>query len=509
MLLRRLVLAVLLCVAATGAFAAGGRARHVVVVVWEGMRPEFVNEKDTPTLWALGSRGVVFENQHPVFASLTAANGAALFTGAYPAHAGIVGDMEYRPEVDPLKPAPTEEFQTVRQGDQALRGRYIGVATLPEILRLHGRTTAVAGSKDVALLADRGKGPTVFAGRTLPENLLADLVKVQGDFPELVAEQPNRDDWTKRALVEAMWSKGVPDLSLLWLAEPELSQLRTGVGAAHSLAMIRNADQDLARVLRALDERQQLETTDILVVSDHGCSTISAVVDVADSLHAAGIEAHREFTTAPKRGDVLVVGNGGSVFVYVAGHDDAMVKRIVEFFQGWNRTGVIFTRKAMAGTFALAQIHNDAPGAPDALVSLRWTAEKNEAGAPGLVFSDVSNYGAGQGVYGSLSRFDQHSTMLAAGPDFRAGVVDHLPTGNVDLAPTILWILGSKPPKPMDGRVLTEALTMAGPKIKSYEPGRAEATATLEKTAWHQYLSFTEVNGVVYFDEGNGAQTAK
>ena len=35
-----------------------------------------------------------------------------------------------------------------------------------------------------------------------------------------------------------------------------------------------------------------------------------------------------------------------------------------------------------------------------------------------------------------------HNTLVAAGPDFRAGVRDPLPSANTDLAPTILWILG-------------------------------------------------------------------
>jgi len=34
--------------------------RHIVVVVWDGMRPDFVSEKTTPTLWKLAGEGVTF-----------------------------------------------------------------------------------------------------------------------------------------------------------------------------------------------------------------------------------------------------------------------------------------------------------------------------------------------------------------------------------------------------------------------------------------------------------------
>lgn len=495
--------------AASVASAAGAKARHVVVMVWDGMRPDFVNETDTPNLSALAARGVTFENHHPTYASLTEGNGAVLFTGMYPGRTGILGDLEYRPEIDALKPVHPEEFEVVRKGDDVYDRAYVHAATVPEILRSRGRKTAVAGAKGIALLADRVTGPNIFAGHAFPGDLLGTVMKLHGDFPEQIAEQPSRDDWTTSAMIDPLWRTGVPDFSLLWLAEPDLAQHRTGVGSVHSLAMIHEADVNLGRILKELERRQVLATTDIMVVSDHGFSTISAVVDAAESLQAAGIDARREFTNAPKRGDVLVVGNGGAVFVYVAGHDEAMIRRVVTNFQGWNRTGVIFTKRSQPGTFSLAQIRNDAPSAPDVMVSLRWTADKNDAGVPGMIFSDVSAFGAGQGMHCTLSRFDMHNMLIAAGPDFREGVTDHLPSGNVDLAPTILWIMGVKPPKAMDGRVLTEALTFAGPKIKSFEPGRVEARVQLEKAEWRQYLNFTEVNGVTYFDEGNGEQISK
>ena len=490
-------------------------ARHVVVVVWDGLRPDFVNEKNTPTLFKLAQEGVNFEDHHAAYPSLTEANGTVLATGDYPGHNNILGDTEYRPEIELLGAVHMEELLTARKGDQAMHGHYLGAATVAEILRQAKRPTVVAGAKGVALMADRADraanatGVTLFAGRAIPPGVLNEITNLQGDFPELVAEQPGRNDWTTSALIGPLWAKGVPDYTLLWLNEPDLAQHRTGVGSEHSLTMLRNADDNLGRVLSALEAKGVRDLTDVLVVSDHGFSTITAVVDVADSLQRAGLDAHRQFDAAPKSGQVVVVGNGGSALVYVIGHSDRIVRQVVNFFQGWNNTGVIFTRKAVPGTFALEQVHADAPDAPDVLVSLRWTAEKNDVGVPGMVYSDVSDYGAGQGMHCSLSRFDMHNTLIAAGPDFRSGIVDHLPTGNVDVAPTVLWLLGVKPAKPMDGRVLTEALTIRGPKIKSYEPGHIEASADWGAASWRQYLNSTEVNGVVYYDEGNGQQTAR
>ena len=93
-----------------------------------------------------------------------------------------------------------------------------------------------------------------------------------------------------------------------------------------------------------------------------------------------------------------------------------------------------------------------------------------------------------------------HNTLIAAGPDFRQGWADETASGNIDLAPTILWILGVPRLAPMDGRVLLEAM-----------PGRVlEGTVSQEvlraenpETGWKQYLKVSRVGKTEYFDEGN------
>jgi hypothetical protein len=161
---------------------------------------------------------------------------------------------------------------------------------------------------------------------------------------------------------------------------------------------------------------------------------------------------------------------------------------------------VIFSRAALEGTFPLEQVRVNSADAPDLLVSMKWSADTNRYGAPGLFISDSKK----KGSHGSLSPFDMHNTLVAAGPDFKTGFRDQLPTGNADLAPTILWILGIPPPQPMDGRVLSEALT------DTVEPGAIPRQTTIEASHdgerfhWRQHLKFSAVGGAIYFDEGNG-----
>jgi phosphonoacetate hydrolase len=52
--------------------------------------------------------------------------------------------------------------------------------------------------------------------------------------------------------------------------------------------------------------------------------------------------------------------------------------------------------------------------------------------------------------------------MVAAGPGFRRGARVEAPSGNIDLTPTILRLLGLPVPESLEGRVLSEAFADGG-----------------------------------------------
>ena len=102
-----------------------------------------------------------------------------------------------------------------------------------------------------------------------------------------------------------------------------------------------------------------------------------------------------------------------------------------------------------------------------------------------------------------------HNTLIATGPDFRKGFVDELPTGNADLAPTILSILGIKDPGSMDGRILQEALVGDGTHVLAPESTTLKAACDVGFRHWEQYLKLTKMGNQVYFDEGDGDSVIK
>ena len=118
---------------------------------------------------------------------------------------------------------------------------------------------------------------------------------------------------------------------------------------------------------------------------------------------------------------------------------------------------------------------------------------------------------AGKGTHATLSRFDMHNTLIAAGPDFKRGRNGRFTKGNVDLAPTILQILGIKPPHQMDGRILSEAVAgahIAVAERRKPEAKSIEARKHFPSGTWRQSLQISRVGSTIYLDEGNGAFVA-
>jgi len=485
------------------------RGEHVVVVVWDGMRPDFVSEQNTPALWKLAQRGVIFRNHHSIYPSATIVNGTAINTGVYANRSGILANHDYRPAINPRSSIDVENARVIRKGDELSGGKYIAVQTIAEIIHNGGGKTAIATAKTVGLLFDRHaesrSEQNIFAGESAPAEAVTEIAKTLGAFPA-ATEPSQRDVWTTKALTDFLWEKELPTFSLLWLSEPDDTEHKTAPGAPPAIAAIKSSDDNLARVLAALDRRNARSTTDIFVVSDHGFSTIARSIDVPKILRNAGFDAVTELTSEPKNGQIMIVGNGGTVLFYVIGHDAAVTRRLVEFLQQTDFAGVLFSRLPMEGTFTLEKAKIDNEHAPDVEMSFRWTGDKNQFGAEGMIDADWQR-AAGKGTHATLSKFDMHNLLIAAGPDFRRAATDELPTGNVDLAPTVLRILGIESPAAMDGRILTEAMSTSETAPSQPAKETMETTKKFPEGTWRQHLQISRIGSTTYFDEGNGAFT--
>jgi len=169
---------------------------------------------------------------------------------------------------------------------------------------------------------------------------------------------------------------------------------------------------------------------------------------------------------------LVIAVNGGSDYIYVPDHDPALVKKTVAFLQGRAEVGPIFVDGkygAIPGTMPLGAIHaeNAAGKSPDIIFSYDYDENAVLEGASGTEMCGILLGNTYRGMHGSFSPRDVHNMMVAAGPDFRAGFKDPLPSGNVDVAPTVALILGLPLPH-AQGRPLLETL-VGGAAVEDYK----------------------------------------
>ena len=308
--------------------------------------------------------------------------------------------------------------------------------------------------------------------------------------------------WTQRVLREYVLPELAPAVVINWITEPDHTQHTLGVGSPAAREALRHADREIAQVLAALDGLGMAAETDVFVASDHGFTTNSAGVDVARELIDAELKAGADSA------DVVLASSGQAVGLHVAGRDRERIARIARFVQSRDWGGVLFTagleagdpRGAAAGTFSLDVIHaaNGERG-PDLLVTFPWTSGTNAFGVPGTDLACVSG-GATlfASDHGGMSPWNVRNTLLAWGPDFKRGATVRAPAGNVDVASTILALLGIDGGPGMDGRVLVEALA-GGPDAE--QVAADTITHTVDAGAYRAALQVSTAGGRRYVDK--------
>jgi len=120
---------------------------------------------------------------------------------------------------------------------------------------------------------------------------------------------------------------------------------------------------------------------------------------------------------------------------------------------------------AIPGTLSMAMVNLENAtrqnnGQPDVVVSFNWDYTATVQGMPGIEFEST---GGQRGMHGSFGTSDVHNTLIANGPSFQPATTIANPSGNVDVAPTVAYVLGLVMPQ-ADGRILNEALVAPASK---------------------------------------------
>ena len=481
----------LACPAARGHNA---RMTALLLVVFDGLRPDMVRPDTTPHLASFAAGGLRFAHARSVFPSETRVCTASIATGCYPRRHGLVANRMADPR-DPRGSVDTGDIAVLRALEQETGAQLLEEPTLGDRLAAAGRSFAVfsagttghvfvlnprADANEQLVLSAHGADASSALGR----KLLATL-----DPPPLTGSAIERSEWIADVFRTRML-KNPPDASVLWLSEPDTTAHHGGLGSPAHWAVLKRADAAFGRIVADWQAGPQREKLQIIVASDHGHATISGRVSVA-----AALARQREFAEC-----VVLPGASGGILV-----PDNLPERIAgvaRWLMHQDFCGSVFAPDLIDlpdGVLPRSALLVDHRRAAPVLFTLRADARTSAAGLPGTTLYDGA-LERGAGTHGGLSRAELRTVLLLAGSRIRPGLSDW-PAGIVDIAPTALALLGVAGGETMDGRVLSEAIQGAGP------PDAARTSETWEAAsgAYAQRLARLRVGGHVWLDEGGRA----
>lgn len=425
-----------------------GTTRRAVLVICDGLRRDLISTAHCPNLVSLAARSRRFENHRSVFPSVTRSSAASIATGCHPARHGLHGNTMGLPDGDgyAVHNVGAPEFVAELR---AITGRTLRVPTLAERLRAHGGVVVFSNvSPGAAYFHDPDGHGHVYhrAGSYGPGRN-----PVPADDHLAVTHDAAGDTrMTERFCSEVLRDRR-PAFGVLWLSEPDLTQHKSVMGSAEHLAALRSADGNVARVIETVDAlRAAGEDILLLVGSDHGHESISAIIPVEREIHEAGLKATLD---SP---DVVVATQGTSGLIYFADEAASRVGAVAEFLRSRPWAGEVLVddelerigMRAEEGLRIAVSMAKQAGPNPHGIAGMSATVVRHEA--------DPRKLGWGQ--HGGLGEYEQQPFLYATGGGFAAGTTCTAPTAIVDIAPTVLAYLGvPAPADEFDGRALSRA----------------------------------------------------
>ena len=473
-------------------------SHKILIVVFDGLQPAQITPELMPNLAEFAGGGVTFANHHPVFPTVTRVNVSSIVTGCLPGRHGLAGNTFLCRDFDPHRVIPAME--PTLQAIAEATGKTLLVPTLADILGRHGLEYVAIGTGTSGNAyqqnpnAATSGGATIHPDFALPRSLYAELEARFGVWPGQDLPNTARLTHARRILTEYVLAERNPAVALLWSSEPDKTQHEDGVGTGRANQALHDADAEFGALMDWLEQTGRAAITDVFVASDHGYSTISRVIPVEAMLRDAG------FAAVDRPGGVAVAANGGSALFYVHDGDAEAAARLAGWLTEQDWCGPLFASERVGqpmGTLPASLIGCDGPRSPDLIMSFPWNSAPNPAGYDGQAFATGGT--PGQGQHGSMSRHELRNVGLARGPSLRRGAVIESATGNIDIAPTILHLLGIEGGNAMDGRALQEAL--AGNESVSPEAGTT--THEAEAGGYRQRVQVSQSGAARYVDWGN------
>jgi len=456
----------------------GASTRRILVIGADGLRPDLLDPEVMPNVAALATGGVRFTNHHAVYPSHTRVNMSALASGTTPGQHGIVANTMLVPGATDDHVIDTSNYQHLDALDRFSHGNMLYMPTLGDYLPDDGRV-AVAGSGSGGsnlLWTRKDRSRIINTNTAFGIADLYDLREKLGEIPEPGYPQVARANYATRAVTDIYLDDPRNRVIVLWLNEPDASLHRFGLGAPKVTEAMRGVDACVGHILAAMSQRGIRDAFDIFFISDHGHSTVQSHNTLREYLAVAARDLGHELPPLTTASDYIYAAPG------TPEPSTADLAPLVEWLQAQDWCDLVLAGRedleSLPGILSLRRVWNGSitDRRPLLAVSPRWSSDTNDHGVPGMVAA-LTTQAALKSSHGSTSPYDMHALAIANGPHFQPDVVSDLPTGAIDLMPTILSLLGQPLPPHLDGRVLWEGLVSA--------EGETEPAIDVELTPQH------------------------
>jgi len=144
--------------------------QRVIIMVWDGLRPDSITKEETPNLFELRRAGVNFSDNHATYPSFTMMNAASFASGSFPRKSGFYGNTFWTPPPGPSgtnafgqvqsykDPVFTEDYAILKTLNNHYDDELIMVQSLFKTAHKAGLVTASIGKSGPAFLQDMDGG---------------------------------------------------------------------------------------------------------------------------------------------------------------------------------------------------------------------------------------------------------------------------------------------------------------------------------------------------------------
>ena len=405
--------------------------RRAVLVVVDGLRGDLVGEELTPNLHRLATGARWYPGHLSVFPSATRVNSASLATGCFPASHGLHGNVIALDGGEGLVAVPAGA-PTFRERLRRATGRTLLRPTLSERLREHGGAASYLNSSAGAAHMQDPDGHGLLLHRDGSHR--PGFVPVKGPGHLDTTYDADGDRETTRRFCAALDAPGGAALHTLWLCEPDHSQHVMELGSGEHRALVKAADENVARVVEAVGRmRERGEEVLLVVCSDHGHETTDQVIPVEALMIEAGLK-----DGAGSR-DLIYASSGMGVLVYLSPGAASRRDDVAGWLERQPWCGPVF-----AGA-ALAEVGQREGGGLAVAFAMAGRDAPNRFGIRGISHvagcSFSVNDAPGRGQHGGLGRYETNPVLVVDDGSGRARRIEAR-TSAVDVAPTILDFLG-------------------------------------------------------------------